>query len=102
MPPTSTRSPASLRATLDSTCPGADHRSAPWRSADPWSRPMPATTTPQGVSLNYDTFGDPGHPAMVLIQGLGAHMLGWREELCWQLADRCFHVIRFDNRDVGL
>jgi pimeloyl-ACP methyl ester carboxylesterase len=63
---------------------------------------MPATTTPHGVSLNYDTFGDPDHPAMVLIHGLGAHMLGWHEQLCQQLADRGYHVIRFDNRDVGL
>ena len=38
---------------------------------------------------------------MVLIQGLGAHMLGWHEEFCRQLADRGHHVIRFDNRDVG-
>ena len=62
---------------------------------------MPATTTPRGVSINYDTFGDP-RPAMVLIQGLGAHMLGWREEFCRLLADRGHHVVRFDNRDVGL
>ena len=63
---------------------------------------MPATTTPHGVSLNYDTFGDPRHPAMVLIQGLGAHMLGWHNEFCRLLADRGHHIIRFDNRDVGL
>ena len=63
---------------------------------------MPATTTRNGVSLNYDTFGDPDHPAMVLIQGLGAHMLGWHEDLCGLLADRGYHVVRFDNRDVGL
>ena len=63
---------------------------------------MPATTTPHGVSLNYDTFGDPRHPAMVLIQGLGAHMLGWHNEFCGLLADRGHHIIRFDNRDVGL
>ena len=63
---------------------------------------MPVTTTPHGVSLNYDTFGDPHQPAMVLIQGLGAHLLGWHEELCQQLADHGHHVIRFDNRDVGL
>ena len=63
---------------------------------------MPATTTRNGVSLNYDTFGDPHDPAMVLIQGLGAHMLGWHEEFCGLLAARGHHIIRFDNRDVGL
>jgi pimeloyl-ACP methyl ester carboxylesterase len=63
---------------------------------------MPTTSTPRGASIQYDTFGDRHHPALVLIQGLGAHMLGWHEELCRQLADRGYHVIRFDNRDVGL
>ncbi|QYX75714.1 alpha/beta fold hydrolase [Streptomyces akebiae] len=63
---------------------------------------MTTVTTPAGVSLNYDTFGDPGSPPLLLIQGLGAHMLGWRAELCRQLADEGFHVLRFDNRDVGL
>jgi pimeloyl-ACP methyl ester carboxylesterase len=29
-------------------------------------------------------------------------MLGWRAELCAQLASRGLHVVRFDNRDVGL
>jgi pimeloyl-ACP methyl ester carboxylesterase len=28
-------------------------------------------------------------------------MLGWHEDFCAALADRGFHVIRFDNRDVG-
>ncbi|MFE7837328.1 alpha/beta fold hydrolase [Streptomyces sp. NPDC057474] len=29
-------------------------------------------------------------------------MIGWRAGLCRQLADAGFHVLRFDNRDVGL
>ncbi|WP_216587978.1 alpha/beta fold hydrolase [Streptomyces brasiliscabiei] len=63
---------------------------------------MSMITTPTQVSLCYDTFGDPGRPALLLIQGLGAQMLGWRAALCRQLADAGFHVVRFDNRDVGL
>ncbi|ELP64613.1 alpha/beta fold hydrolase [Streptomyces turgidiscabies] len=63
---------------------------------------MSMITTHTQVSLCYDTFGDPGHPPLLLIQGLGAHMLGWRAALCRQLADAEFHVVRFDNRDVGL
>lgn len=63
---------------------------------------MTLVTTPAGVSLNYDTFGDPDRPPLLLIQGLGAHMLGWHAELCRQIADAGFHVLRFDNRDVGL
>jgi pimeloyl-ACP methyl ester carboxylesterase len=63
---------------------------------------VPTTSTPHGVVIHYDTFGDPSHPTVLLIQGLGAHMLGWRAELCQQLADAGCHVIRYDNRDVGL
>jgi pimeloyl-ACP methyl ester carboxylesterase len=63
---------------------------------------MTLATTPNGVSLTYDTFGDPDRPPLLLIQGLGAHMLGWRADFCRQLADEGFHVLRFDNRDVGL
>jgi pimeloyl-ACP methyl ester carboxylesterase len=39
---------------------------------------------------------------MLLIQGLGAPMLGWRREFCEALAAQGFRVIRFDNRDCGL
>ena len=63
---------------------------------------MTQITTSGGVSLDYDTFGAAGLPPLLLIQGLGAHRIGWRAELCRQLADAGFHVIRFDNRDVGL
>jgi pimeloyl-ACP methyl ester carboxylesterase len=53
------------------------------------------------VELCYETFGDPADPAMLLIMGLGTQMLGWADDFCAQLAARGFHVIRFDNRDVG-
>lgn len=55
-----------------------------------------------GIELEYDTFGDSGRPAMLLIMGLGVQMLGWDERFCNMLADRGYHVVRFDNRDVGL
>jgi pimeloyl-ACP methyl ester carboxylesterase len=55
-----------------------------------------------GIELEYETFGDPTKPALLLVMGLGVQMLGWDERFCNQLADRGFHVIRFDNRDVGL
>jgi pimeloyl-ACP methyl ester carboxylesterase len=53
------------------------------------------------VELAYETFGDPGDPAVLLVMGLGTQMLGWHEDLCAELAGRGFHVIRYDNRDVG-
>jgi pimeloyl-ACP methyl ester carboxylesterase len=53
------------------------------------------------VELCYETFGDPAAPALLLTMGLATQMIGWHEEFCRALADRGFHVIRYDNRDVG-
>jgi len=56
----------------------------------------------QEVELAYEILGSPAEPPIVLIAGLGAHLVGWRVEFCQQLAGRGFQVVRFDNRDVGL
>ncbi len=53
------------------------------------------------IELCYESIGDPGRPAVLLIMGLGLSMEWWRDDLCAGLADRGFHVVRFDNRDVG-
>lgn len=55
-----------------------------------------------GITLEYDTFGVPSDPAIVLIMGLATQMIAWQPLFCRGLAERGFHVIRFDNRDVGL
>lgn len=54
------------------------------------------------LELEYESFGDPQRPAVLLISGLGSQLLGWTDGLCAEIAARGFHVIRFDNRDVGL
>lgn len=62
---------------------------------------MPLLVTPSGATINWDSFGNESDPPLVLIQGFSAQMLGWHPEFCQRLADAGFHVIRFDNRDVG-
>jgi pimeloyl-ACP methyl ester carboxylesterase len=59
------------------------------------------TCTVGDVELCYERFGDPADPALLLVMGLGTQMLGWDEEFCASLAARGFHVVRFDNRDIG-
>ncbi|HMJ35099.1 MAG TPA: alpha/beta hydrolase [Baekduia sp.] len=54
-----------------------------------------------GITLCYETFGDPGDPAVLLIMGLGTQMVAWHEAFCTDLAARGFRVVRFDNRDSG-
>ena len=53
------------------------------------------------VELCYEPFGDPDRPTVLLVMGLGTQMIGWHADFCTALADRGFHVIRYDNRDVG-
>jgi pimeloyl-ACP methyl ester carboxylesterase len=53
------------------------------------------------LEIAYDTFGDSADPALLLVMGLGMQLIHWEPELCELLAERGFHVIRFDNRDVG-
>ena len=63
---------------------------------------MPAITVANGTTLVYDTFGPDSGKPLLLIEGLTAQMIKWRSEYCQLLVDAGFHVIRFDNRDVGL
>ena len=64
---------------------------------------MPAmNVTANGIQIEYDTFGSPSAPPLLLVMGLGAQMINWHEEFCEQLAARGHYVIRYDNRDVGL
>ncbi|MGV0741099.1 alpha/beta fold hydrolase [Mycolicibacterium sp. XJ870] len=54
------------------------------------------------IDIYYEDMGDPNHPAVLLIMGLGAQMLLWRTGFCEKLVDQGLRVIRYDNRDVGL
>lgn len=54
-----------------------------------------------GISLCYDTFGDPRHPPILLVMGLATQLIHWDDRFCRQLAEQGYWVIRFDNRDIG-
>ncbi len=54
-----------------------------------------------GLRINYDSFGDPSHPPMILVMGLGIQMIHWDDNFCKLLASQGFWLIRFDNRDIG-
>lgn len=55
-----------------------------------------------GIEIEYDEFGAPEDPAILLIMGLGMQLITWREPFCRMLAERGYRVIRYDNRDTGL
>nr|QRD81059.1 lipolytic protein [uncultured bacterium] len=54
-----------------------------------------------GIDIAYETLGDPADPTVLLVHGLGCQLIEWDDELCRAIVDRGFHVVRFDNRDVG-
>ncbi|HLM86134.1 MAG TPA: alpha/beta hydrolase [Solirubrobacteraceae bacterium] len=55
----------------------------------------------RGITLCYETFGEPSNPPALLIMGLGTQMIAWQVDLCEELAAHGLFVVRFDNRDIG-
>ena len=68
----------------------------------PRSVPTAAAVGPSGISIAYERFGNLDAPPVLLVMGLGMQMIGWSDGFCSSLAAHELHVIRFDNRDVGL
>jgi len=62
---------------------------------------MPELTA-NNLTLHYDEHGDPSHPVILLVTGLGAQMILWPDELVHALVAKGYRVIRYDNRDIGL
>ena len=50
----------------------------------------------------YETFGDRGHPALLMVNGLGSQSINYQDAWCEMFAAEGLYVIRYDNRDVGL
>jgi len=62
---------------------------------------MPAARA-NGITIEFETFGDRNAPPVLLIMGLGSQLTRWRLDFIQMLVDRGYFVVRFDNRDVGL
>ena len=54
------------------------------------------------VELHYETFGSSADPTLLLVNGLGSQCINFDERWCRLFAAEGYHVVRFDNRDVGL
>ncbi len=61
-----------------------------------------ATAKNGDVELYYETFGDPADPVLLLVNGFGSQCINFKQEWCERFVAEGFHVVRFDNRDVGL
>ena len=60
------------------------------------------TAAANGITLEYEIFGDHSDPAVLLIMGFTGQLTLWDADFCAALADAGHYVIRYDNRDVGL
>ncbi len=63
---------------------------------------MPCAPLTSGIDLEYETFGDPSDPTLLLVCGFTSQLNGWDAGLCRMLVEQGLHVVRYDNRDVGL
>jgi pimeloyl-ACP methyl ester carboxylesterase len=61
----------------------------------------PILLTSGDAEICAESFGDPAHPAILLLAGGGSSMDWWEDEFCELLARRGRLVIRFDYRDTG-
>ena len=53
------------------------------------------------INIWWEDFGDSSDPAVLLIMGANANAMQWTLEFINSIVAAGFHVIRFDNRDVG-
>jgi pimeloyl-ACP methyl ester carboxylesterase len=76
------------------------------RTRDCQTARMPRTTVkstrPDLLDIEYEAFGSPADPAVLLIAGFVVQLTSWDTEFCTLLAAGGRYVVRFDNRDCGL
>src|SRR5262249_2663678 len=55
-----------------------------------------------GITIAYESFGPEDRETVLLIMGASAQLTLWPVDLCEELVNRGYRVIRYDNRDIGL
>lgn len=58
--------------------------------------------TSHSTPICYQTYGDPKHPCLILVNGIGGQLISWTDDLLQRLVQHNLYVIIFDNRDSGL
>ena len=53
------------------------------------------------INIWWEDFGNPSDPSILLIMGANANAMYWPHQFIEPLVNAGYHVIRFDNRDVG-
>ena len=53
------------------------------------------------INIWWEDFGDPSNPSVLLIMGANANSMQWTREFIDPIVKAGFHVVRYDNRDIG-
>jgi pimeloyl-ACP methyl ester carboxylesterase len=61
-----------------------------------------ASIETNGIRIEYERAGPVDGVPLLLIHGVGAQLVRWSQSLIDGFVGAGFHVLRFDNRDVGL
>lgn len=56
--------------------------------ADPKLTPAHIDASGKNITIEHETFGDPSHPAVLLVMGFGTQLIGWDADFCRMLAAR--------------
>jgi pimeloyl-ACP methyl ester carboxylesterase len=59
------------------------------------------TVASNGITITYETFGDPSAHPLLMISGLGSQLVNWDPDLLDRFVAQGHYVIVFDNRDQG-
>ena len=62
---------------------------------------MGTTVEANNINIWYEEFGDKSNETILLIMGANANCMQWDQKFIDRLVTNKFHVVRFDNRDVG-
>ena len=62
---------------------------------------MAAFIEANNINIWYEEFGNTDNETILLIMGANANCMHWDQEFIDQLVANDYHVVRFDNRDVG-
>ena len=54
-----------------------------------------------GMTICYETHGDPSNPALLLVMGLGGSLTLWRPSFVQRLVDMGYYVIRLVVSERG-
>src|SRR5262245_16341016 len=69
---------------------------------DPLAEHRIGSVQANGITIAYESFGPKDRETILLISGTGMQLVDWPVELIQELVKRGYHVVSFDNRDVGL